>query len=110
MYEIYIGLCNFGASLCLWMATLHASSQIFCKLYSHLMHCSSEFFDTTPKGRILDRCSNDINTIDLVLPMTIRMFMSTAFQVIKKKTTKIYRLILNLEKKKIFFLFLFRIS
>ncbi|XP_037822339.1 multidrug resistance-associated protein 1 isoform X12 [Lucilia sericata] len=76
------GLCNFGASLCLWMATLHASLEIFTKLYSHLMHCSSEFFDITPKGRILDRCSNDINTIDLVIPMTIRMFISTAFQVL----------------------------
>ncbi|KAI8125131.1 Multidrug resistance-associated protein 1 [Lucilia cuprina] len=73
-------LCNFGASLCLWMATLHASLELFTKLYSHLMHCSSEFFDITPKGRILDRCSNDINTIDLVIPMTIRMFISTAFQ------------------------------
>ncbi|KAI8125132.1 Multidrug resistance-associated protein 1 [Lucilia cuprina] len=75
-----ISLCNFGASLCLWMATLHASLELFTKLYSHLMHCSSEFFDITPKGRILDRCSNDINTIDLVIPMTIRMFISTAFQ------------------------------
>lgn len=78
-----IGLCNFGASLCLWMATLHASLLIFQKLYSHLMHCSSEFYDITPKGRILDRCSNDINVLDLVIPMNIRMFMSTAFQVMK---------------------------
>ncbi|XP_061394495.1 multidrug resistance-associated protein 1 isoform X18 [Musca vetustissima] len=76
------GFCNFFASLTLWIATLRASYRIFHNLYTHLMHCSSEFYDITPKGRILDRCSNDINTLDMIIPMNIRMFISTSSQVL----------------------------
>ncbi|XP_034128604.1 multidrug resistance-associated protein 1 isoform X16 [Drosophila guanche] len=76
------GLCNYGAAITLFTCTLHASSRVFHRLFNNLMHCPSEFFDTTPKGRILDRCSNDINCLDLVMPINIRMVMSTGFQVL----------------------------
>jgi len=81
-HRINLGLCNYGAAISLFTATLHASSRVFHRLFNNIMHCPSEFFDITPKGRILDRCSNDINCLDLVMPINIRMVMSTAFQVI----------------------------
>ncbi|XP_020807936.1 multidrug resistance-associated protein 1 isoform X15 [Drosophila serrata] len=76
------GICNYGAAIALFTATLHASSRVFHRLFNHIMHCPSEFFDITPKGRLLDRCSNDINCLDLIMPINIRMVMSTAFQVL----------------------------
>ncbi|XP_033236615.1 multidrug resistance-associated protein 1 isoform X21 [Drosophila pseudoobscura] len=76
------GLCNYGAAITLFTCTLHASSRVFHRLFNNLMHCPSEFFDITPKGRILDRCSNDIHCLDLVMPINIRMVLSTGFQVL----------------------------
>ncbi|XP_044572443.1 multidrug resistance-associated protein 1 isoform X22 [Drosophila ananassae] len=75
-------ICNYGAAITLFTATLHASSRVFHRLFNNILHCPSEFFDITPKGRLLDRCSNDINCLDLVLPINIRMVLNTAFQVL----------------------------
>lgn len=40
------------------------------------------FFDTTPIGRIVNRFSADIETIDNELPWTVQMFWDTAFMVV----------------------------
>lgn len=78
---INVGLCNYGAAITLFTSSLSASHKLFEHLFDNIMHCPSTFFDITPKGRILDRCSSDINCLDLVMPLNIRMCMSTAFQV-----------------------------
>ncbi|XP_032595402.1 multidrug resistance-associated protein 1 isoform X21 [Drosophila grimshawi] len=80
------GLCNYGAAITLFTCSLNASFKVFRQLFNNIMHCPSEFFDTTPKGRILDRCSNDISCLDLVMPLNIRMCLSTAFQVLPRSS------------------------
>ena len=40
------------------------------------------FFDTTPSGRILNRFSKDIYTIDELIPRSLNFFISTSFTVI----------------------------
>lgn len=76
-----VGLCNYGAAITLFTSSLSASHKLFEHLFDNIMHCPSAFFDTTPKGRILDRCSSDINCLDMLMPLNIRMCLSTAFQV-----------------------------
>ncbi|XP_017473674.1 PREDICTED: multidrug resistance-associated protein 1 isoform X7 [Rhagoletis zephyria] len=76
------GLCSYGASLAIAMATIHASLRISHELNSNLLHLPSAFFDTTPSGRILDRCTSDVHTLDTIMPLNTRIFMSTMFQVL----------------------------
>ncbi|KAJ3207721.1 Multidrug resistance-associated protein 1, partial [Entophlyctis luteolus] len=41
---------------------------------SRVMHSPSQFFDTNPLGRVLNRCSRDQDVIDNTLPDAFRMF------------------------------------
>lgn len=67
------------------------SPNIFCllaakKLHNSMLHrvlrCPMKFFDKTPTGRIISRFSKDIDTIDVMLPMTCYWFVSCLFSVI----------------------------
>lgn len=56
------------------------------KLHNHvlvsIMRWPIEIYDTTPLGRIVNRFSKDINTLDTVLPFNWRIVISLAFSVI----------------------------
>lgn len=55
------------------------------KMHSLLLHCilgaPQNFFDTTPKGRLISRFSTDLNTLDYRLPLNLRQTISTFFRV-----------------------------
>jgi ABC-type multidrug transport system fused ATPase/permease subunit len=38
-----------------------------------------EFFDTTPSGVIINRCINDVDKVDYVIPWMIGFFLNAAF-------------------------------
>lgn len=52
-------------------------------LLTSIMHWPMDIFDTTPLGRIVNRFSKDIDTIDTILPLNWRVVISQAFAVIK---------------------------
>ena len=55
----------------------YASRQLYRQLCSSVLYSPMSFYDTTPLGRVLNRFSKDIYTIDEQLPDTARMYIIT---------------------------------
>jgi ABC-type bacteriocin/lantibiotic exporter with double-glycine peptidase domain len=51
-------------------------------MLSNVLRSPMMFFETTPVGRILNRFSRDIETIDNVLPSLVRSWLNTFFTAI----------------------------
>ncbi|XP_062546115.1 multidrug resistance-associated protein 1 isoform X18 [Armigeres subalbatus] len=90
--DMYLGVYGaFGAgqavSLYLGVLTvvfggMKAALALHQRLLSNVMRLPMTFFDTTPKGRIVARFSNDINTLDYSLPFNIKQFIPSIFRVV----------------------------
>ncbi|KAJ4489677.1 ABC transporter [Lentinula edodes] len=74
------GLFSMGAVFALF--TFNASQVMHRRALRQVVHAPIAFFDTTPLGRIMNRFSKDIDTLDNVLGEALRQFLGTAVQVI----------------------------
>uniref|UniRef100_A0A8H7Y0W3 ABC transporter n=1 Tax=Psilocybe cubensis TaxID=181762 RepID=A0A8H7Y0W3_PSICU len=59
------------------LLTFFASQSLHKQAIKRVMHAPMSFFETTPLGRIMNRFSKDIDTIDNLLGDALRMFMAT---------------------------------
>ncbi|WVO13715.1 hypothetical protein L204_101337 [Cryptococcus depauperatus] len=53
--------CRTGAAL---FGALAASNKLYCRLLNRLMNAKMRFYDSNPSGRIMNRLTKDISTID----------------------------------------------
>lgn len=60
---------------------LTASSVLYERLLGAVLYAPMHFFDTTPLGRIINRFSKDIYTVDEEIPKTVRMYLGTMTKV-----------------------------
>lgn len=68
-------------STTLSLGTVQASKVLYELINKRVFRNPICLFDTTPIGRILNRVSKDIDTIDNVLPMTLSSSSGTFFSV-----------------------------
>ena len=57
--------------------SIHASRNLHKQLLQTILHCPMSFFETTPMGRIVNRFTKDINSLDEQIPKSIKSFLST---------------------------------
>jgi ABC-type multidrug transport system fused ATPase/permease subunit len=85
------GYAAFGVGQSLGLFFMSASFAVFCFFCSNnlhraaiskVLHAPLAFFDTTPQGRITHRFSKDVDAVDNVVGETLRLFISTASQVV----------------------------
>ncbi|CUA72234.1 hypothetical protein RSOLAG22IIIB_00899 [Rhizoctonia solani] len=62
--------------------TFYASQSLHRDALDRILHAPISFFDTTPLGRIMNRFSKDVDTIDNVIGDACRMFIGTLVQII----------------------------
>lgn len=73
---LFVGSVLFG------LGCLNAAKYLHNKLLNHSFRLPMSFFDTTPLGRILNRFSKDVDTVDNVLPMAVRSWLTMFFSVV----------------------------
>ena len=71
-----------GFSITVSLRSVHASRQFHSMMLSNVLKAPQSFFDTTPTGRIVNRFSQDLDTIDNELPLTFEMFIDCAVLVL----------------------------
>ena len=75
------GLCIMIGSLMLAIFTLNAASKLHSTLLMRIMRSPMSFFETTPLGRILNRFSKDVDIVDTMIPMNIRLMFNMMMSV-----------------------------
>lgn len=61
--------------------TMKAALHLHHSFVNRIMHAPQHFFDCCPKGRIISRCSSDIDIIDYRLPMILKQMIMLFFRV-----------------------------
>ncbi|PAV74681.1 hypothetical protein WR25_19463 isoform C [Diploscapter pachys] len=74
--------CFLVSLIILVYACLNASRNLHKPLIHNLLRSPMSFFDTTPLGRILNRCAKDIEVIDASLPLNCRHLITCILQLI----------------------------
>lgn len=79
-------------------ATVAASKLMHKRLLDNVMHSPMMFFDMTPIGRIVNRFSKDLDTIDVLLPSNLRAWVSCLIAVrsVTKNVCECWTLMVNL--------------
>ncbi|XP_017461230.1 PREDICTED: multidrug resistance-associated protein 1-like, partial [Rhagoletis zephyria] len=76
------GICVAVGSISLAIATIKSSVTFHRRLFDRIMRSPMRFFDTTPLGRIVNRFSKDIDTVDTAIPYSIEGLVFCLLEVV----------------------------
>ena len=69
---------------------IRATGVLHEKMLRNILRGPMSFFDTTPIGRIVNRFSQDIESIDLKIPQSVESFLDCLFVVISTLVIIVY--------------------
>ena len=72
---VCIAVCVWVGAFALANGALLASTHLHVDLVNNILKLPSVFFDQTPLGRIINRFSKDIGTIDTAIPQTVSIWI-----------------------------------
>ena len=72
---IFAGLTIIIGALSLHLGNLRAGKRLHATMLRNIVCSPMRFFEATPCGRVLNRFGKDIDTIDTVLPVSLRTFL-----------------------------------
>ncbi|KAJ0412254.1 hypothetical protein ATCC90586_006640 [Pythium insidiosum] len=98
MYYVYVymalngifAITSFVRVLLLYLGGLRASRFLFSELLERVLRAPISFFDTTPLGRVVNRLSKDVYTVDESIPSTWAMLLNTIINVLVTLATICY--------------------
>ena len=70
--KTFIALLEFGGTCLMFKTSVYASRKLFNRFLLKLFQLSLSFFEQTPVGQIINRCSSDFDMIDNNLMFTLR--------------------------------------
>ncbi|CAL8146550.1 unnamed protein product [Orchesella dallaii] len=78
---IFQGIAILLASLVLAKGTLKSSNVLHSQMLARIMRAPLSFFEVTPLGRIVNRFSRDVDSMDNILPPILRFTLSGIFNI-----------------------------
>ena len=79
---IFTGVFIATFSICMAQGRVKASRNLHEHLLIKILRCPMSFFDTTPLGRIINRFSRDVDTVDVLIPGNLEFWLYNIFGVI----------------------------
>ena len=76
----FVGVLDMVSAYTMAFGGICASATLHLELINNTLHGPLLFFERTPLGRILNRFTEDMATIDFVMPFTIRSMINCVLQ------------------------------
>lgn len=78
----FTGIFVIAAALALYIGNIFAGRKLHASILANIARSPMSFFDTTPMGRVLNRFSKDIDTIDVTIAHNFQMWISCLLRVV----------------------------
>lgn len=76
------GLLVLAQSLAWARGGINAGRRLHSTMLRRIVRAPMSFFDTTPAGRIINRLSSDVTTVDTALPTAFSSFLVSALRIL----------------------------